>query len=126
MTEIRKHYFTLYHQHTIHNTPLDLSTGLNFVESILEICDVVAEDEGQYICNTAASGITRNTTITITVLEAVTARNKDVFYECVGGGYCALVYMTIACHSIVAGGVVEASYSQALPSFTVQCHPFFS
>ena len=73
------------------------------MESILEICDVVAEDEGQYICNTAANGITRNTTITITVLEAVTARNKDVFNECVWV-YCALVYMTIACHSIVAGG----------------------
>lgn len=79
-----------------------------------------------YICNTAANGITRNTTITITVLEAVTARNKDVFYECVGGWVLCTCIYDYCMSQYCCRGVVEASYSQALPSFTIQCHPFFS
>ena len=62
-------WYCLNIQHAVYNAPLNLTAGLNFVESILAICDIGFDDGGQYTCNASAQGVSSNSTTTITIQQ---------------------------------------------------------
>lgn len=64
-------YYALCFQYTYYNTPINISSGLYFMESILEICNIGFAEDGQYVCVASNGTVTSNSTITVEVLESM-------------------------------------------------------